>query len=86
VRIGNPLEETTLCGPLHSKQAVQNYKEAIKQVIAENGKILYGGKIMEGTGNYVQPTITEISMNAKVVQHEVFVPILHTSKFKVAFD
>jgi aldehyde dehydrogenase family 7 protein A1 len=86
VRIGNPLEEATLCGPLHSKQAVQNYKEAIKQVIAENGKILYGGKIMEGTGNYVQPTITEISMNAKVVQHEVFVPILHTSKFKVAFD
>lgn len=49
----------------------------------QGGKILYGGKVVDRPGNYVMPTITQISPNAPVVQHEIFVPILHTFKFKV---
>lgn len=50
----------------------------------KGGKILCGGKVIENLGgNFVQPTITAVSSDAKVLQHEVFVPILHTIKFKV---
>jgi aldehyde dehydrogenase family 7 protein A1 len=79
VIIGDPRDPKTLCGPLHSKNAVNQFKEGKKQ----NGKILFGGNVIPGAGNFVEPTITQISPDAKVVQHEIFVPILHTFKFKV---
>jgi aldehyde dehydrogenase family 7 protein A1 len=83
VKIGNPLLEGNLCGPLHTKQAVENYKNGIKQVEEQGGKVLYGGKTLdELKGNFVMPTITSISHDAPVVQNEIFAPILHTFKFQ----
>ncbi|KAI8912769.1 Aldehyde/histidinol dehydrogenase [Gorgonomyces haynaldii] len=76
VKVGDPLQEGILCGPLHTKQAVEHYKKGLESVKQQNGKILYGA------GNFVVPTITQIDPSAPVVQHEIFVPILHTFKFK----
>ncbi|KAJ3217196.1 Alpha-aminoadipic semialdehyde dehydrogenase [Dinochytrium kinnereticum] len=82
VKIGNPLEDGTLCGPLHTKTAVEHYKKAIKAVKEQGGKIVYGGDVIDSPGNFVIPTITSISPDAPVVQNEVFVPILHVMKIK----
>ncbi|KAG0256788.1 Aldehyde dehydrogenase 7 member B4 [Actinomortierella ambigua] len=76
VRIGDPLEAGTLCGPLHTKQAVEQYRQGIEAVKAQGGKILVGGKV------FVEPTVTSIAPDAAVVQNEIFVPILHTMKVK----
>jgi aldehyde dehydrogenase family 7 protein A1 len=83
VQIGDPLDSKTLCGPLHTRNAVKQYQEGIEKVKNQGGKILYGGKVVQAPGNFVEPTITQISPDAPVVQHEIFVPILHTFKFKV---
>jgi aldehyde dehydrogenase family 7 protein A1 len=90
VKIGDPLEKNVLCGPLHTKAAVENFKNGISSVKAQGGKILVGGKVIEGPGNFgkiynnkVEPTITQISHDAPIVQNEIFAPILHTFKFKV---
>lgn len=40
---------------------------------------------MEREGNYVQPTIVEISHDAPIVQEELFCPILYVIKFKVTW-
>jgi aldehyde dehydrogenase family 7 protein A1 len=64
-----------LCGPLHSKHAVSQYQKGLEEVVAQKGKILYGGKVLEQPGNYVMPTITQISASADVVQNEYFVPV-----------
>jgi aldehyde dehydrogenase family 7 protein A1 len=48
----------------------------------KGGKIVFGGKVLDQPGNFVTPTITEIDSSADVVQQEIFVPILHTCKFK----
>eukprot|EP00842_Homolaphlyctis_polyrhiza_P003355 jgi/Hompol1/401/HPOL_005299-RA len=82
VRIGDPLQEGTLCGPLHTQAAVEHYKKGIQSVIEQGGKILYGGKVLDRPGNFVMPTITSIDWAAPVVQNEIFVPILHTFRFK----
>jgi aldehyde dehydrogenase family 7 protein A1 len=82
VKIGSPLDSSTLCGPLHNKAAVEIYERTLKEATAEGGKILCGGKVIQGPGNFVEPTIIEISPNAKVLQDERFVPILYTSKIK----
>ncbi|KCV69262.1 aldehyde dehydrogenase (NAD+) [Fonticula alba] len=82
VRIGDPLEEGVLCGPLHSQVSVDNYLNAISQVEAQGGKILYGGKTLPELGpHFVMPTITAMPHDAPLVHSETFAPILHTIKF-----
>lgn len=46
-RIGNPMDENTLLGPLHSKRAVQEYLDGIEEIKRQGGKILYGGKAVQ---------------------------------------
>lgn len=86
VRIGNPLEEGVLMGPLIDEKAVENYLNAIKQAQEEGGKLIYGGervKIsgLEG-GHYVKPTIIEADQNMEMVKTETFAPILYVMKYK----
>ncbi|KAJ3225429.1 Alpha-aminoadipic semialdehyde dehydrogenase [Clydaea vesicula] len=83
VKIGDPASEGVLCGPLHTKNAVKQYEIGIKKVKEQGGEIIYGGKTLDiNGGNFVEPTITKITPSAEVVQHEIFVPILHTFSFK----
>lgn len=51
----------------------------------QGGKILTGGSVIESEGNFVQPTIVEISPKADVVKEELFGPVLYVLKFKVGF-
>ena len=82
VKIGDPLKSNVLCGPLHSKAAIKHFEQGIKDVKAQNGRIIHGGRVLDMPGNYVEPTITEIDYKAKIVQTEIFAPILHVLKFK----
>ncbi|KAJ2805992.1 Alpha-aminoadipic semialdehyde dehydrogenase [Coemansia guatemalensis] len=82
IKIGNPLESGILCGPLHTKSAVDAFEQGIADVKKQGGKILYGGNALRNLpGNFVQPTITSISHDAPVVHREIFAPILHTIKY-----
>jgi hypothetical protein len=51
--------------------------------IIQGGKILLGGSGIESEGNFVQPTIVEISPDAPVVKEELFGPVLYVMKFQV---
>ncbi|CAI5444215.1 unnamed protein product [Caenorhabditis angaria] len=82
-RIGCPLEQNTIIGPLHNEQAVQKYQASISEAISAGGKIEYGGKVLEKSGNFVLPTIvTGLKHNAEVVLRETFAPILYVFKFR----
>jgi aldehyde dehydrogenase family 7 protein A1 len=79
VRIGDPTEAGVLCGPLHTKVAVEHFLQGIEDVKAQGGTILFGGRAFtEKAGNFVEPTLTSIKPDAAVVQREIFAPILHT--------
>jgi aldehyde dehydrogenase family 7 protein A1 len=41
---------------------------------------LYGGNRIDGDGNYVEPTLVEISKDAEIVKTELFVPIAYLIK------
>jgi len=78
-RLGDPLDDGTLYGPLHSKQSVLNYQATIKDAVAEGGKVVYGGNVIKD--NYVEPTIiTGLPHNAAVVHRETFAPIVYILK------
>lgn len=52
-------------------------------LLFQGGKIAVGGSTVESDGNYVQPTIVEISPTAAVVKEELFGPVLYVMKFEV---
>nr|XP_055063018.1 alpha-aminoadipic semialdehyde dehydrogenase [Misgurnus anguillicaudatus] len=83
IRIGDPWDPNTLYGPLHTKQAVEQYLAAVEQAKQQGGTVVCGGKIIERPGNYVEPTIiTGLPHDAPIVHTETFVPILYVLKFK----
>ncbi|PID38648.1 MAG: aldehyde dehydrogenase family protein [Proteobacteria bacterium] len=79
VRIGDPLAETTVMGPLVAESAVADYENALKLVKEQGGEILCGGKVMAGmpSGCYVEPTIVKAKADMPIVQEETFAPILY---------
>eukprot|EP00262_Sarcandra_glabra_P005543 TRINITY_DN1723_c0_g1_i1.p1 TRINITY_DN1723_c0_g1~~TRINITY_DN1723_c0_g1_i1.p1 ORF type:complete len:509 (-),score=85.18 TRINITY_DN1723_c0_g1_i1:273-1799(-) len=82
VKIGDPLEKGTLLGPLHTHASKENFEKGIQIIKSQGGKILVGGSVIESEGNYVQPTIIEISPDAPVVKEELFAPVLYVMKFQ----
>ncbi len=84
-KIGNPLNENTLVGPLVDKSAVDAFLNAINEVKKEGGKVLFGGTLLEGgnfaSGNYVVPALVEAENHYKIVQEETFAPILYLIKY-----
>lgn len=81
VTIGDPFAKETLMGPMHSQNGVREYMEGLEKIKAQGGRILCGGKKIPGPGNYVEPTIVEISPDAAIVNEEIFAPIVYVFRF-----
>jgi len=81
VRIGNPLDQETLMGPLIDRDAVASMQGALQQLKREGGRVLYGGDVLSAgifeAGTYVVPCICEAENNFDIVQQETFAPILY---------
>ena len=81
VRIGNPLDERTLCGPLIDERAVEAMERTLAAARADGAEILRGGERVrlggaEAGGHYVAPAIVRARNDAPYVQEETFAPIL----------
>ena len=82
VNIGNPLEKGTLMGPLVNQGAVDSYLNALEKVKSSGGEILCGGKIIDGDGYFVEPTIAKVKNHWDIVQDETFAPILYIMEYE----
>lgn len=84
VKIGHPLEASTLIGPLIDKDATKMMQTSLENVQKEGGKLLFGGEVLDnyGTGTYVVPALVEAENHYETVQHETFAPILYLLKYK----
>jgi aldehyde dehydrogenase (NAD+) len=77
VKIGDPLENGTLMGPLIDPRAVDGYKAAIATARTAGGELLCGGKVLSKPGNFVEPAIIRAKNEWSIVQTETFAPILY---------
>jgi aldehyde dehydrogenase (NAD+) len=84
--IGNPLDPSTLVGPLIDADAKNNFLNAIANVQNEGGKLICGGDVLTGGifdhACYVKPAIVEAENHYHMVQEETFAPILYLIKYK----
>jgi aldehyde dehydrogenase (NAD+) len=77
VRIGDPLDPQVLMGPLVDAGAVRRYEAALDDARKQGGKVLCGGRVLPGPGNFVEPAIVRARNDMPVVRHETFAPILY---------
>jgi len=81
VRIGDPLDESKLCGPLVDRDAVATMQTALKHIREQGGEVVYGGELLEGagfeSGCYVRPCIVRAKADLPMMQDETFAPILY---------
>jgi aldehyde dehydrogenase (NAD+) len=82
-KIGDPLNESTIMGPLVDAQAVTTFMEAIQTVRNQGGRILCGGDHLPDLGEcYVTPCLAEVSPDLPMIQEETFAPLLYLMKYR----
>jgi aldehyde dehydrogenase (NAD+) len=77
VRIGDPLDENTLMGPLVNQAAIEDMMNALDTIKKSGGEILYGGNTIDREGFFVEPTIVKAQHDWPIVHEETFAPILY---------
>jgi aldehyde dehydrogenase (NAD+) len=83
IRIGDPLDERTLMGPLISRRAVEAYRDGLTEIQRQGGRLVYGGRVLDDRpGFFVEPAIVRSRAEMSICAEEIFAPILHV--FEVA--
>jgi aldehyde dehydrogenase (NAD+) len=77
VRIGDPLDQNTLMGPLVNQAAIEDMMAALETIKKSGGEILFGGNALDRPGFYVEPTIVKAQHDWPIVHEETFAPILY---------
>jgi aldehyde dehydrogenase (NAD+) len=87
VRIGDPLDENTIMGPLVNGKAIEDMFDALEEIRAQGGEIIIGGKMLPDLGpNFVEPTIVKMPSQTEIVKQETFAPILYLLEFSTLDD
>jgi aldehyde dehydrogenase (NAD+) len=82
IRIGDPLDEQTLVGPLIDAAAVENMQSALAAATGQGARVLFGGtSLKERSGFYVVPALVETAPTVPILQQETFAPILYLIEF-----
>jgi len=84
-KIGSPLEEGTLVGPLIDRDAFEAMQSALQQARAQGGVVAGGERALQERypdAFYVNPALVQMPAQTEVVRHETFVPILYVLKYR----
>jgi len=87
IKIGDPMEEGTLCGPLIDQASADAMQNAIAAIEAAGGKLLCGGGKADvpakiAGGAYVVPALMRAENHYEMVQKETFAPLLYLIRIK----
>ena len=84
--VGDPLEESTRCGPMVSLRQQKSVSKYIESGINEGATLISGGLGMPESiskGYYVKPTIfANVSPDMKIWKEEIFGPVLVITTYK----
>jgi L-aminoadipate-semialdehyde dehydrogenase len=79
VKIGDPLEDGVLMGPLISRAAVDRCLSAVATARAQGGEVRFGGRALDRPGNFVEPALIVAPPHDRfpIAWEETFAPILY---------
>lgn len=85
LRVGNPLEDGVLVGPLINERGYANMRAAIDRAIADGGELICGGERVDGPSAdsyYVRPALIRMPAQTAIVREETFAPILYALEYR----
>ncbi|MBZ5586677.1 MAG: aldehyde dehydrogenase family protein [Acidobacteriia bacterium] len=76
VRVGDPLEESTQLGPLATPDILETLDGQVRRTVEMGGRLLTGGKRLDGPGNYYAPTVLAgVPPDSPAAREEMFGPV-----------
>ncbi|MDE3058995.1 MAG: aldehyde dehydrogenase family protein [Bacteroidota bacterium] len=73
VKVGNPLEEDTIVGPMISLAEAERVESWVKEAVSDGATLLWGGK---RRGSMIEPTVLgSVNPEMKVCREEIFGPV-----------
>ncbi|GAB4282806.1 MAG: aldehyde dehydrogenase family protein [Deferrisomatales bacterium] len=85
VRVGSPLDEASLVGPLIDARAFEAMQGALARARADGGTVHGGERVLEDLfpeAYYVRPALVEMPGQTEVVREETFAPILYAWTYR----
>jgi len=83
ITLGNGLDEGVTMGPLSNSRRVAAMQDFVDDAVKNGSNILCGGNRLKNIGYFWEPTIIEnIHEDSKIMDQEIFGPILPLFKFK----
>lgn len=84
IAVGDPLNPSTLVGPLIDAVAAERMYKALSQAETQGGVVTGGDRVTDGVpdgGTYVRPAIAEMPGQTAIVREETFAPILYVMAY-----
>ena len=76
LKTGDPMDKATTLAPLSSNQALLTLVDQVDRSVAKGARIVMGGKRVDGSGAFMQPTIlTDIKPGTPAYTEEFFGPV-----------
>jgi len=83
MKIGRGTEEGVAIGPLIDEDAVAKAGELVDDAVERGATLLAGGKAVEGTGTFYEPTVlTDVVPGSAILREEIFGPVLAIATFE----
>ena len=82
VRIGDPLDENILMGPLVNEAAIEIMMAAMERIKETGGEVIFGGNRIDRPGFFVEPVIVKAKHDWEIVHEETFAPILYLIEYE----
>ena len=80
LKVGNPLENNTIVGPMINLAEAERVEKWVKEAISDGANIAWGGK---RRGSMIEPTVLDgVKPSMKVCSEEIFGPVATLHKFE----
>jgi len=74
--VGDPMDDSTDVGPLVNEASLKELESQVQRLVAAGGKILTGGRRLDGPGFFYAPTvIADVPPDADIAKEELFGPV-----------
>ncbi|EPG36987.1 aldehyde dehydrogenase family protein [Acinetobacter colistiniresistens] len=82
IKIGSPLDESSMFGPLSNKPHFDKVKHYL-DLANQNKQVICGGKALQGTGYFVEPTLLKVhGVDDPLFIEETFGPVVDVIAFE----
>ena len=82
-RMGDPMDEATYIGPITRRPQLDVLKAQVADAKHRGAKLLLGGKVVKGKGNWFEPTVfSHVDHSMALMRDESFGPIIGIQKVR----